>query len=108
MLQKPYFPFDFANKKPNFNMIIFFPGAAAQEATFKRRYELMFVALVNVAGDALYQEFRKQEELVKVVTSVAEKVKVAKDKDTTLKRELMSLHEMLEEKGRMVLPYNPR
>jgi hypothetical protein len=30
---------------------------AAQGEGYKRRYELMFVALVSVAGDALYQEF---------------------------------------------------
>lgn len=41
----------------------------------------MFVALASVTGDALYQEFKKQEELVKVMTSVAEKIKAAKDKD---------------------------
>ena len=55
-------------KSPRFAHQFFWllKGAAGQEATFKRRYELMFVALINVAGDALYQEFHKQEELVKV------------------------------------------
>ncbi|PVD33696.1 hypothetical protein C0Q70_04956 [Pomacea canaliculata] len=57
-------------------------GVAGQDATFKRRYELMFVALASVAGDTLYQEFHKQEDLVKILTSVAEKVKNAKDKDS--------------------------
>nr|KAG5699171.1 hypothetical protein BaRGS_014470 [Batillaria attramentaria] len=57
-------------------------GVAAQDASYKRRYELMFVALASVAGDTLYQEFRKQEDLVKVMTSVAEKVKASKDKDS--------------------------
>ena len=56
-------------------------GAAAQDLTYKRRYELMFVALINVAGDPLYQEFRKQEEMVKILTTAAEKVQVAKEKD---------------------------
>ncbi|XP_059175540.1 phosphatidylinositol 4-phosphate 3-kinase C2 domain-containing subunit beta-like [Physella acuta] len=96
-------------KSPRFAHQFFWllKGAASQDATFKRRYELMFVALASVTGDALYQEFKKQEELVKVVTSVAEKVKTAKDKDNTLKRELIPLHEMIEKKGRILLPYNP-
>lgn len=59
-------------------------GVAGQDATFKRRYELMFVALASVAGDTLYQEFHKQEDLVKILTSVAEKVKNAKDKDVSM------------------------
>ncbi|CAL1535121.1 unnamed protein product [Lymnaea stagnalis] len=98
-----------ACKSPRFAHQFFWllKGAAAQDATFKRRYELMFVALASVAGDALYQEFKKQEELVKVMTSVAEKVKAAKDKDNTLKTELIPLHEMLEQKARVLLPYNP-
>ena len=43
----------------------------------------MFVALVSVAGEALYQEFMKQEEIVKVMTTTAEKVQQAKDKDVS-------------------------
>ncbi|KAL8561409.1 hypothetical protein ACOMHN_037306 [Nucella lapillus] len=82
-------------------------GVAGQDASYKRRYELMFVALASVAGDTLYQEFRKQEDLVKVMTSVAEKVKVAKDKDGCLKRELQGIYEFIEDKGRLLLPYNP-
>ena len=58
-------------------------GVAAQDVTFKRRYELLFVALACVAGDALYQELHKQEELVKLVSSLAEQVKDAKDKDVS-------------------------
>ena len=41
----------------------------------------MFVALVSVAGESLYQEFMKQEEIVKVLTTTAEKVQQAKDKE---------------------------
>ena len=56
---------------------------ATQDSLYKRRYELMFVALVSVAGEALYQEFMKQEEIVKVMTTTAEKVQQAKDKDVS-------------------------
>lgn len=58
-------------------------GTAAQDTTYKRRYELMFVALINVAGDPLYQEFRKQEVLVKILTTTGEKVQEARDKDVS-------------------------
>jgi hypothetical protein len=57
---------------------------AAQGEGYKRRYELMFVALVSVAGDALYQEFKKQEEMVKYLTLTSEKVQIAKEKDVRI------------------------
>ena len=41
----------------------------------------MFVALVSVAGESLYQEFMKQEEIVKILTTMAEKVQQAKGGD---------------------------
>ncbi|XP_071121891.1 phosphatidylinositol 4-phosphate 3-kinase C2 domain-containing subunit alpha-like isoform X2 [Mytilus edulis] len=80
---------------------------AAQDQGYKRRYELMFVALVSVAGDALYQEFKKQEEMVKCLTQTSEKVQVSKDKDNTLKRELQTVYELFHDKGDVLMPYNP-
>ncbi|VDH91459.1 phosphatidylinositol-4-phosphate 3-kinase, partial [Mytilus galloprovincialis] len=80
---------------------------AAQDQGYKRRYELMFVALVSVAGDALYQEFKKQEEMVKCLTQTSERVQVAKDKDNTLKRELQTVYELFHDKGDVLMPYNP-
>ena len=41
----------------------------------------MFCALASVAGDALYQEFKKQEELVSALNNTAIKVRSAKEKD---------------------------
>lgn len=46
----------------------------------------MFVALINVSGDPLYQEFRKQEVLVKILTTMGEKVQAAKDKEVSTKK----------------------
>lgn len=46
----------------------------------------MFVALINVSGDPLYQEFRKQEVLVKILTTMGEKVQAAKDKEVSDKQ----------------------
>ena len=62
-------------------------GLGGQANRYKRRYELMmFVGLASVAGDGLYQEFRKQEELVKVMARVAMHVKESKDKDKDVRR----------------------
>ncbi|KAK3101653.1 hypothetical protein FSP39_005228 [Pinctada imbricata] len=84
-------------------------GAAAQDLTYKRRYELMFAALINVAGDPLYQEFRKQEEMVKILTTTAERVQAAKDKESVLKRELEHLGEFFDDRAysSCLLPYSP-
>ncbi|XP_041367790.1 phosphatidylinositol 4-phosphate 3-kinase C2 domain-containing subunit alpha-like [Gigantopelta aegis] len=82
-------------------------GAAAQDATFKRRYELMFCALASVAGDALYQEFKKQEELISALNNTAVKVRSAKEKETTLRRELETIFQIFENWGKILLPYNP-
>lgn len=82
-------------------------GTAAQDTAYKRRYELMFVALINVSGDPLYQEFRKQEVLVKILTTMGEKVQAAKDKENTLKRESQHIQEFFEERSSCLLPYDP-
>ncbi|KAL3843199.1 hypothetical protein ACJMK2_021144 [Sinanodonta woodiana] len=80
---------------------------ATQDILYKRRYELMFVALINVAGDALYKEFKKQEEVVKILSKTGENVQKAKDKDITLKKDLQKLYEKFEEEKHILLPYNP-
>ena len=52
----------------------------------------MFVALASVAGDTLYQEFRKQEDLVKVMTHIADMVKNGKDKEVCICLTLLALY----------------
>ncbi|XP_052235355.1 phosphatidylinositol 4-phosphate 3-kinase C2 domain-containing subunit beta-like isoform X2 [Dreissena polymorpha] len=82
---------------------------ATQDRLYKRRYELMFVALVSVAGEALYQEFKKQEEIIKVLTTTAEKVQQAKggEKENFLRKNLDVLVEIFKEKHHVLLPHNP-
>ncbi|XP_052799554.1 phosphatidylinositol 4-phosphate 3-kinase C2 domain-containing subunit beta-like isoform X2 [Mya arenaria] len=87
---------------------------ATQDRLYKRRYELMFVALISVAGEALYQEFMKQEEIVKVLTTTAEKVQQAKGSDkeplrphTVLRKNLDMLYEIFERIHKVLLPHNP-
>ncbi|XP_060563765.1 phosphatidylinositol 4-phosphate 3-kinase C2 domain-containing subunit beta-like isoform X2 [Ruditapes philippinarum] len=82
---------------------------ATQDSQYKRRYELMFVALVSVAGEALYQEFMKQEEIVKVLQTTAERVQQAKgsEKENALHKNLEILYEIFESKNKVLLPHNP-
>lgn len=41
----------------------------------------MFGAVMSVSGQALRKEFRKQEELMKLLGTTAEKVKMGRDKE---------------------------
>lgn len=59
---------------------------ATGDQLYKRRYELMFVALISVAGESLYQEFMKQEEIVKLLTTTAEQVQQAKSGDKEVRK----------------------
>ena len=76
----------------NFTGIYRLLKGATQDSLYKRRYELMFVALVSVAGESLYQEFMKQEEIVKVLTTTAEKVQQAKDKEVRKEEKMVFCH----------------
>ncbi|GAB1607347.1 phosphatidylinositol 4-phosphate 3-kinase C2 domain-containing subunit alpha-like isoform X1 [Argonauta hians] len=80
---------------------------AAQDNSCKHWFKLMFVALANVAGESLYEEFRKQEDLVKILSSMAEKLKTAKDKDLCLQQQLDILYKWFSKKGDIHLPFNP-
>ena len=44
----------------------------------------MLGALLSVVGHAVRKEFSKQEDLSKMLSSIAEKVKAAKDKEVRL------------------------
>lgn len=48
---------------------------------YKKRYQLMFGALLSVAGGGMREEFQKQEDLVKMLAAIADKVKASKDKE---------------------------
>ncbi|CAH1786121.1 unnamed protein product [Owenia fusiformis] len=79
---------------------------AAENVMSRKRYQLMFGALMSIVGKSLRKEFEKQEELVKKLAIIAETVKMAKDKDDALNRELEMIYEMLyEETAR--LPLSP-
>ena len=43
----------------------------------------MFGALLSVVGEAGRREFGKEEDLVKMLAAIAEKVKAAKDKEVS-------------------------
>lgn len=54
---------------------------AAEDVRYRKRYQLLFGALLSVVGQAVRNEFSKQEDLVKMLAAIAEKVKAAKDKE---------------------------
>ena len=54
---------------------------AADDVCHRKRYQLMFGALLSVVGEGMRKEFTKQEDLTKMLTAIAEKVKAAKDKE---------------------------
>ena len=57
---------------------------AADDTRYRKRYQLLFGALMSLVGNAMREEFSKQEDLCKMLGSVAEKVKAAKDKEVSL------------------------
>lgn len=59
---------------------------AAEDVRYRKRYQLVFGALLSVVGAAMRREFSKQEDLVKMLAAIAEKVKAAKDKDVSLNK----------------------
>ncbi|XP_064599757.1 phosphatidylinositol 4-phosphate 3-kinase C2 domain-containing subunit alpha-like [Liolophura sinensis] len=79
---------------------------AAQDSIYRQRYQLMFGAVMSVSGQALRKEFRKQEELMKLLGTTAEKVKMGRDKESTLRRELQLVYELFEQKKGILLPLN--
>ena len=56
---------------------------AAEDVRYRKRYQLVFGALLSVVGAAMRREFSKQEDLVKMLAAIAEKVKAAKDKEVS-------------------------
>lgn len=79
---------------------------AADDVHHKKRYQLMFGALMSVVGEKMRQEFGKQEELVNMLSAIADKVKAAKDRDAVLQRELCNMWDFLQHKS-VRLPTNP-
>lgn len=101
LLEKSFNSIQFAHK------LFWLLKGAAQDESCQHWYKLMFVALANVAGEALYEEFRKQEDLVKTLSSMAEKLKTAKDKDLCLQSQLEILYGWFQERKEIHLPFNP-
>ena len=54
---------------------------AADDIHYRKRYQLMFGALLSVVGKGMRDEFTKQEEFVKMLSAIGDKVKAAKDRD---------------------------
>lgn len=83
--------------------------AAQGEACFKRWYQELLAALQFCAGEALNDEFSKEQKLVKLLGDIGEKVKSASDpqRQDVLKKEIGSLEEFLKDTEACHLPLNP-
>ncbi len=62
----------------------------AEDMRYRKRYQLLFGALLSVVGAALRHEFSKQEDLTRMLAAIAEKVKAARDKDVSTRRFVLS------------------
>ena len=62
---------------------------AADDLAYRKRYQLMFGALLSVVGEAGRREFSKEEDLVKILSAISQKVKAAKDKEVRLAEQYM-------------------
>ena len=56
----------------------------AENMRYRKRYQLLFGALLSVVGSSLRHEFSKQEDLTRMLAAIAEKVKAARDKDVSI------------------------
>ena len=54
---------------------------AADDVRYRKRYQLLFGALLSIVGANMQKEFNKQEDMVKILGAIAEKVKAAKDRE---------------------------
>ena len=67
-----------------FHMFVRLLKEAAEDVHYRKRYQLLLGALLSVVGQAVRHEFSKQEDLSKMLSSIAEKVKAARDKEVRL------------------------
>ena len=57
---------------------------AADDVRYRKRFQLLFGALLSVVGQSMRNELSKQDEFVRVLSAVADKVKAAKDKEVSV------------------------
>jgi hypothetical protein len=56
---------------------------AADDYRYRKRYQLLFGALLSVVGESMRTEFVKEEDFIKMTSAIADKVKAAKDKEVS-------------------------
>ncbi len=55
----------------------------AENLRYRKRYQLLFGALLSVVGASVRHEFSKQEDLTRMLAAIAEKVKAAREKEVS-------------------------
>ena len=54
---------------------------AADDVRYRKRFQLLFGALLSVVGKSMRNELSKQDKFVHILSSVADKVKASKDRE---------------------------
>jgi len=54
---------------------------AADDDHYRKRFHLMFGGLLSIVGEKMRSELSKQEDFVRVLSSIADKVKTGRDKE---------------------------
>jgi len=57
---------------------------AADDVRYRKRFQLLFGALLSVVGQSMRNELSKQDEFVRILSAIADKVKAAKDKEVSI------------------------
>ena len=57
---------------------------AADDVRYRKRFQLLFGALLSVVGQSMRSELSRQDEFVRILSAVADKVKAAKDKEVSV------------------------
>ncbi|ELT97555.1 hypothetical protein CAPTEDRAFT_183515 [Capitella teleta] len=68
---------------------------AADDYRYRKRYQLLFGALLSVVGESMRTEFVKEEDFIKMTSAIADKVKAAKEKENVLQKELENMWDFL-------------
>lgn len=79
---------------------------AADDVHFCKRFQLLFGGLLSVVGEAMRSELSKQEEFIRMLSAIADKVKAGKDKEAILQRELGNMWEFYNQPS-VRIPLNP-
>jgi hypothetical protein len=57
---------------------------AADDVHYRKRFQLLFGGLLSIVGEGMRKELMKQEEFIRMLSAIADKVKAGRDKEVCL------------------------